>query len=175
MSDKVPKDLYAEAMAIGTPREQELAKKVAQMDAPTRAAASVALAVEGAGYSEIARVMDYATASEAKRAVWNALGQIEQDAASVAERRELMAAGLTKLLRSCMRRGTNPNDPDHLAYVRVVLAIYDRQAKLYGLDAPTTSIVYSPSAAEVNEYVNRVRNLVVVEAGDIEADVLEAG
>lgn len=170
----VMSDLEAEAAALGDPKRAQLVKKVSQMDPPSRASAAVNLLISGADYRDIAKVLVYKNTDEVKRAVWNAIGSIEMDENRRGRERELMARRLTAMISSGWKRATNPNDPDHLAYQRLMLAIMDRQAKLYGLDAPTQSIVYTPSQAEINEHVARVRNLVVVEAGDVEADVLEA-
>lgn len=167
-------DLQAEAAALGDPKRAELVKKVSQMDAPSRASAAVTLLISGADYRDIAKVLDYRSVDEVKRTVWSAIGSIEMDENRRGRERELMARRLTAMISSGWKRATNPGDPDHLAYQRLMLAIMDRQAKLYGLDAPSQSIVYTPSQEEINQHVARVRNLVVVEAGDVEADVLEA-
>lgn len=165
-------DLEAEAAALGDPKRAEMVKRVTEMDAPSRAAAAVNLLISGANYTDIAKVMLYKSVDEAKRAIWQAIGSIEMDEGRRGRERELMARRLNTMINSGWKRANNPNDPDHLAYQRLMLAIMDRQAKLYGLDAPSESIVYTPSQAEINEHVARVRNLVIVESGDVEADVL---
>jgi len=165
-------DVEAEAAALGDPKRAELVKRVTEMDAPSRASAAVNLLISGANYTDIAKVLAYKNVDDAKRAVWHAIGSIEMDETRRGRERELMARRLTAMISSGWKRANNPNDPDHLAYQRLMLAIMDRQAKLYGLDAPSESIVYTPSQAEINEHVARVRNLVIVEAGDVEADVL---
>lgn len=165
-------DVEAEATAIGDPKQAQAVKHVSEMDAPSRARAAVNLLIAGASYSDIAKVLDYRTTDLAKRAIWQAIGSIEMDEVRRAREKELMARRLNTMIGSGWKRANDPHDPDHLAYQRLMLAIMDRQAKLYGLDAPSESIVYTPSQQEINEHVARVRNLVVVEAGDVEADVL---
>lgn len=170
----VMSDVEAEATALGDPKRAEMVKRVTQMDAPSRAAAAVNLLISGASYQDIAKVLVYRNVDEIKRAIWKTIGSIEMDEVRRAREKELMARRLNTMIGSGWKRANDPGDPDHLAYQRLMLAIMDRQAKLYGLDAPSESIVYTPSQQEINEHVARVRNLVVVEAGDVEADVLEA-
>lgn len=176
---KISAELRSEASLIGTPKDPmgrraaDLAAKVKNMDAPTRAAAAVALAVEGAGYTDIARVLEYRTPMEARRAVWDALGSAGVDADSAEQKRTLIAKRLDKLLYSVMRRGTNPDDPDHLSYARLALAVIDRQARLYGLDAPQQMVVYTPAQAELNAYVAEVKQLMAKAAGGEEFDIIE--
>lgn len=166
-------DIEAEAAALGDPKRAEMVKRVTEMDPPSRASAAVNLLISGASYNDVAKVMLYKSTDEAKRAIWGAIGAIEMDENRRGRERELMARRLNAMISSGWKRANNPSDADHLAYQRLMLAIMDRQAKLYGLDAPSESIVYTPSQAEINEHVARVRNLVIVEAGDVEADVLE--
>lgn len=168
----VMSDVEAEAAALGDPKRAEMVRRVTEMDAPSRAAAAVNLLIAGATYPDIAKTLIYKSVDEAKRAIWGAIGSIEMDENRRGRERELMARRLNSLISSGWKRANNPNDPDHLAYQRLMLAIMDRQAKLYGLDAPSESIVYTPSQQEINEHVARVRNLVIVESGDVEADVL---
>lgn len=173
MSTTVPRDIAAEAQRVDDPAAMEAARRVRAMDPPTRAAAAVKMAVEGVSYTDIARTLDYESPAAAKKAVWSSIGDVEIDADEVKRKRDLMGRGLGRLLSSCMRRGTNPHDPDHLAYARTCLAIMDRQARLYGLDAPTNLVVHTPTQQQINEYVQHVRQLQIVQAGDVEADIIE--
>lgn len=173
MPTTVPRDLAREAQRVDEPGALDTARKIAEMDAPTRAAAAVKMAVEGVSYTDIARTLDYESPHAAKKAVWSSIGDIEIDAEEIKRKRDLMGKGLGRLLTSCMRRATNPHDPDHLAYARVTLAIFDRQARLYGLDAPTSLVVHTPTQREIDEYVQQVRRLHLVAAGDEEADIIE--
>lgn len=174
MAGSISRELAAEAARVTEPGSVDLARRVAAMDPPTRAAAAVQMAVDGAAYSDIAKVLDYETPAAAKKAVWGTIGDIAPDPAAVEQRREMMGRALGKLLSSCMRRATNPKDPDHTNYVRTTLAILDRQARLYGLDAPTTVQIHTPTQREIDAYVDHVRHLRLVAAGDLEADILDA-
>lgn len=173
MAGTVPREIAAEAQRVDDPAAMEMARKIRDMDAPTRAAAAVKMAVEGVSYTDIARTLDYESPAAAKKAVWSSIGDIEIDADEVKRKRDLMGKGLGRLLQSSMRRATNPHDPDHLAYQRVVLAIMDRQARLYGLDAPTNLVVHTPTQREIDEYVSHVRQLNLVASGDVEADIID--
>lgn len=169
----LPRDLMAEAAAIGTDAEA-VAKKVKEMDPPTRAAAAVALAVEGAPYPDIARLLGYENPKVAKQAVWDAIGAAGADHDDVDRMRRLQASRLDRLLYSTMRRATKPTDSDHLSYVRVALAILDRQAKLFGLDAAASVVVYTPAQKEIAAYAEQVAKVLSHARGEIEADILEA-
>lgn len=170
----ISRDLRAEAETIGTMDAVQVERKVKEMDPPTRAAAAVVLATEGAPYPEIARVLGYESPAAAKRAVWKAIGESGADHESVENMRKLQAARLDKLLYSVMRRATKPSDIDHLSYVRVALAILDRQAKLFGLDAATSVVVYTPSGQEIARYAEQVNRLLAEARGEIEQDIIDA-
>ncbi len=172
--DGISRELLAEADKIGASDTEQLARKVKEMDPPTRAAAAVALVTNGAPYDEIARILGYETPAVAKRAVWKAIGEAGADHDSIERMRKLQAGRLDKLLYSVMRRATKPTDVDHLSYVRVALAILDRQAKLFGLDAATSVVVYTPSAQEVAAYAEQVTRVLAASRGEIESDIIDA-
>lgn len=168
----VMSDIEAEAAAMGDPTRQELVHKVSEMTASSRASAAVNLLVSGATYEDIAKVLAYKNTGEVKRAVWNAIGSIELDQDEINRERKKMRMRLEQMIAVDWPRVQNRQDPDQLAYQRFVLAVMDRQAKLMGLDAPSQSIVYNPSKAEIEQHVQQVRQVVIQQAGDIEGDVL---
>lgn len=151
---------------------KELQDKVAAMDPPTRAAAAVNLRIEGASWSEIARVLDYSSPQRARVAVERALAEMAESEEDKEQLRWTMNQRLNRLLYSLMRRGTNPHDQDHLAYVSKVLAVMDRQAKLNGLDMPTTIAVYNPSNDAIEKYVEQTVAILRSANGEIEADIM---
>jgi hypothetical protein len=172
---KIPRDIAAEAAKIGgTDPRAELERKVKAMDPPTRASAAVAMAVEGAPYPDIAHVLGYPDARRAKEAVWAAIADAGADHDDVAKMRTLQSQRLDRLLYSVMRRATKPSDADHLSYARIALAIMDRQAKLYGLDAAQQVVVYTPTQREIAEYAEKVAELHRAARGAIEADIIDA-
>ena len=173
----VPRQIEAEAAEIGTPaekRRKKLARKVAAMDPPSRAAAAVTLAVQGAGYPDIARILDYRTPVEAKTAVWDAIADVDADHDDVERMRTLMSHRLDRLLYGVMPSATDRNHPDQVAYGRFALAILDRQAKLYGLDAAQQVVVYTPTQKEIAAHAEYVTHIRRTAAGAIEADIIDA-
>jgi hypothetical protein len=171
---KIPRDIVAESRRIGSgDKRAELEAKVKAMDPPTRAAAAVVMATEGASYPDIAHVLGYPDARRAKEAVWAAIADAGADHDNVEKMRTLQSQRLDRLLYSVMRRATSPSDPDHLSYSRVALAIMDRQAKLYGLDAAQQVVVYTPTQREISEYAEKVAELHRAARGAIEADIID--
>jgi hypothetical protein len=171
---KIPRDLAGEADRIGSATRQDLAKRVKDMDPPSRAAAAVVMAIEGAGYDDIARVLDYGSPMQARRALWDAIAASGADHDDVEKMRALQSRRLDKLLYSVMRRATKNSDPDQVVYGRLALAILDRQAKLYGLDAETKVVVYTPTQKEIAEYARNVTEALRTAAGvAAEADIID--
>lgn len=124
-------------------------------DRATRSQAAVALKIAGATYSEIAKALDYPSATMARVAVEKALADSVGD-----ENREqlrfLEARRLERLLRSLWSRATDDTDEQHLSYARTALAVIDRHSRLYGLDAPQEMIVYNPSGMEIEAWVSKM-------------------
>src|SRR5689334_22191954 len=99
----VPREIEDEAAAIAVEkRRKKLAKRVRDMDPPSRAAAATTLAVQGASYPDIARVLDYRNPVEAKAAVWDAIAQLGADHDDVERMRTLMSHRLDRLLYAVM-------------------------------------------------------------------------
>lgn len=140
---------------------------------PTRAQAAVALKLSGASYPQIAQVMEYASAYDARAAVERALA-MSADTDDLGELRVLTSRRLERLLQTVWRRAANDRDPDHLAYVRAALAIVDRHSRLHGLDSPQQMVVHTPSTLEVQRWVQTM--VAQVRGEDIvEAEVIEEG
>ncbi len=172
---EVPRYIEEEAGEIGTPgeaRRRALAKRVRDMDPPTRAAAAVRLAVQGASYPDIAQVLDYRTPMEAKAAVWDAIADLNVDYDDVDRMRTLQAQRLDRLLYAVMPKATDTEHPEQVTYGRFALAILDRQAKLQGLDAAAAVVVYTPTQKEIAAHAERVTQLMRTAAGAIEADII---
>lgn len=143
-------------------------------DAPTRAAAAVALRIDGAGWSDIARVLDYSSAQRARGAVERALADETSTPEQIEHVRWLNARRLEKILQSLMRRATNPKDPDHLQYARMSVVVIDRHLKLYGADAPQKmNVTYSPAAGELENWVMQTAQQVSDDMAR-EADIIDA-
>lgn len=161
-----------QAAADAIDKGKELQEKVAAMDPPTRAAAAVNLRIEGASWTDIARILEYSSAQRARVAVERALAEMAESEEDREQLRWTMNQRLNRVLYSLMRRATNPKDQDHLAYVSKVLAVMDRQSKLNGLDMPTTIAVYNPSNEAIEKYVEQTVEILRRANGEIEADIM---
>lgn len=164
--------------------EAELAKANTDLDAPDRTArgnAAVAMRIAGATYTDIARTLEYTSPTHARQAVERSL------AASAGEEgrdqmRFLEARRLERILRGLWPKATSDkiigkngqefDNPDHLAYARTAIAVIDRHARLYGLDAPQEMIVYNPSGAELEAWVANMSRQVHGELPE-EYDIIE--
>lgn len=145
--DEFLKDNAAELMKIKGDTE----------DSPTRAAAAVAMKIDGAGYSDIARVLEYSSAQRARLAVEEAIGAQAGSPEQIEHIRFLNSRRLERLLQSMMKRATNPKDPDHLAYARMVVVVIDRHLRLWGADAPQKlDVTYSPAAGEIERWATQM-------------------
>lgn len=168
-------------MAHGEPEpvsEAELArlnKDLEERDRKTRQEAAVGLRIAGAAYSEIAEVLGYSNATTARQAVERSLAStVGQE--SREQLRFLEARRLERILRGLWKKATDDKNAEHLAAARTALAVIDRHSKLYGLDAPTEMVVYTPAASELEAWVSRmatqVRGELPAEA-DIIGEVME--
>jgi hypothetical protein len=163
--------------------EAELEKANADLDAPDRVArgnAAVAMRIAGATYTDIARTLEYTSPTHARQAVERSLA-----ASAGTEGREQMrfleARRLERILRglwtkatsdTIMVKGQEVDNPDHLAYARTAIAVIDRHARLYGLDAPQEMVIYNPSGAELEAWVAKMARQVHGELPD-EYDIIE--
>lgn len=172
MADTAGKEV-ARAIASGGDPNHDLA--TAPEGNETRAAATVRLKLDGWSYSEIARELGYSSPTRARAAFERTLAVAADSPESRDQARWLANRRMERILRSVMPRGTDAEDPEHLLYARTALAIIDRQAKLWGLDAPSETIVHTPAAETVTNFVQRLV-LLARENGDasIPADVVEA-
>jgi hypothetical protein len=98
------------------------------------------------------------------------------DAQSTLDRdkqRVLTEKRLNKLLQSVMPKAIDPEDPQHLPYNARALALVDRIAKLYGVDAPQQFQV-TATDERISEWVSTVRSLAGAAQEAEEADILAA-
>ncbi len=178
---------------MATPAERKLGKKTKGYDVPptemikagkeietakdteaprNRAASALQLRIDGAGWGDIARVLDFDTPADARMAVENALANESRSTEDIDQIRFLEARRMERILSSLMRRATNPKDPDHLAYARTAMVVIDRHTKLYGADAPQQlNVTYNPAAGQIEQWVSAMARQV---HGEIEeADILD--
>lgn len=151
---------------------KEIEKTVGKEPPKARAAAALQLRIDGAGWSDIAKVLDFDTPADARMAVEFALAQEAKSTESIDQIRFLEARRMERILSSLMRRATNPSDPDHLAYARTAMVVIDRHAKLFGADAPQQlNVTYNPVAGQIEQWVMNMARQV---HGEIqEADILD--
>lgn len=137
--------------------------------------AGVALRLAGASYAEIADTLALVDAAAARDLVVASLATMETDADARDHLRTEEAARLERLLRGVWHKATTPADPEHLPAARVALSLIDRHARLLGLDQPTEVVVYTPAAAEIDQWVTamieRTTTVIDVEEADVVAAI----
>lgn len=151
---------------------KEIEKTSDKAPPKNRAAAALQLRIDGAGWADIAKVLEFDTPADARNAVEFALAQEAKSTEDIEQIRFLEARRMERILSSLMRRATSPNDPDHLAYARTAMVVIDRHAKLYGADAPQQlNVTYNPAAGQIEQWVTSMARQV---HGEIqEADILD--
>lgn len=157
--------------------ESEKALEVANTDLDTkdrssRQEAAVAMRIAGANYSEIARVLEYASPTLARQAVERSIAATTGTPETLEHQRFLESRRLERLMRSLWGKATNEKDPEHLAAIRTAVALIDRHSRLNGLDQPSQAIIYTPAAEEVQRWVAHVTQELRRDLPD-EEDILE--
>lgn len=144
-------------------------------DRKNRQEAAVELRVRGANYSEIARVLDYASPNHARQAVERVLASLASEDARE-QMRFIMNRRLDRMQRVLWEEAIDTENEGHIAAARTYLAYVDRQCKLNGLDAPTEMVLYTPVSAEIEKHLAELtaqaRSEMPVEA-DIIGEVIE--
>jgi hypothetical protein len=162
------------------PGEQGLARlndDLNDKDRASRQEAAVALRIAGATYSEIARTLSYSSVTRAREAVERALAQSVGDD-DRDRMRFIEGRRLERLLRGLWKKATDEEDDEQLSAARTALAVIDRHAKLYGLDAPVVHAVYSPTQTEMEQWLHGIAEQVregQPDEYDIIAGEIEAG
>lgn len=125
-------------------------------DRASRQEAAVAMRIAGANYSEIARVLEYASPTLARQAVERSIAATTGTPESREHQRFLESRRLERLLRSLWNKATDETNEEHLAAIRTAVALIDRHAKLNGLDQPSEMVVYTPASEEIQRWVAQV-------------------
>jgi hypothetical protein len=161
---KASQDMVKQADEIENPKEEVIPQN--------RAAAALQLRIDGAGWGDIAKILEFKTNRDAQIAVESALANEAKSVEDVDQVRFLEARRMERILSSLMRRATNPSDPDHLAYARTAMVVIDRHTKLYGADAPQKlNVTYNPAAGQIEQWVSAMARQV---HGELEeADILD--
>lgn len=171
MSD-VSRETEDEEKAIEAADPDVVAAQNAVDNATTTAEAAVAMFIWGAGYQDIKNKLGYSSARHARMAVERALAASADSEDDREKMRWVIGKRLNRLLGSHMSKAVDPKEPQQLAYSARVLAIVDRQAKLYGVDAPT-QIQVTASDDHIREFVEFMMPQAREDQRAIEADILE--
>ena len=123
-----------------------------------RSQGALAMRIRGADYGEIATVLEYASASDARRAVEHLLAEVsEADGPGAWQtQRQVARLRLEGLLAAVYPIALQPSDEGFFAAQRQAVTRVDRINVLDGLNAPTRHVVYSPAAAEFDAVVQKV-------------------
>lgn len=139
----------------------------------TKAEAGVALRLSGASYTQIAKTLGYSSAYRARAAVERALATSADAPEERDKMRNLTSRRLNRLLQSVMGKAVDPRDTQHLAYNARALAIIDREARLWGVDAPT-QVQFTPTDQHIQDYVAKITVLADADRDAEEADIIDA-
>lgn len=143
-------------------------------ESATTAEAAVGLRISGASYTSIAKTLGYSSAYRARSAVERVLAATAESPEERDQQRVLTSRRINRLLQSVMGRALNPKDPDHLAYNQQALRLVDREARLWGVDAPQAVTMYTPSDDQINEFVSKAIALARAQEDEAEeADILD--
>lgn len=142
-----------------------------------KAQSAVQLKVDGYKLEDIAVALGYPSGAAVGTAIEVALSHElrETDKDTL---RGIAVRRLEQAWRSVNDKIKDPSSPDHLGAVNAGVKIIDRHAKLLGLDAPTELVVSTPSAQELQAYVDEVITAKQTAEGTaytqiVEADILE--
>ena len=139
----------------------------------TKAAAGVSMRIQGASYTDIARVLGYSSAYRARAAVERALASAADSVEEKEQMRFIISKRLDRLLAAHMPQALDPTNPNQLAFSARALAVIDRQARLHGVDAPT-QIQISATDEEILQLVEQFSPQAEADRKVVEADIIEA-
>lgn len=130
-------------------------------------------------WSEIAEVIGYPTARQAKVAVEQALErELNADEDSKEKMRNLAGQQYNRMIRAVWAKAMDPNNPEQLAAQRELRATVQAHTKLYGLDAPTEVTLHTPTREEIEAWVENTastRTLTLEEDNIFDAEWEEDG
>lgn len=142
-------------------------------DNPSKSGMAVALRLSGASFTEIAKMAGYSSAYRARQAVERVLAASADSPEERDQMRVLTSRRLNRLLQSVMGKAVDPKDPQHLAYNARALALIDREARLWGVDAPT-QVQISANDEQIENYVKNMSALAAASMEADEAEILDA-
>lgn len=139
----------------------------------TKAEAGLALRMSGASYTSIAKTLGYSSSYRARMAVERVLASSANSPEDRDKMRVLTSRRLNRLLQSVMGKALDPKDSQHLAYNARALALVDREARLWGVDAPT-QVQITQTDEQIAAYLQKIQPLAQAQAQAEEADILDA-
>jgi hypothetical protein len=167
---------YAEPEGLDEKGLERLNPDLEVKDRKTRIEAAIGLKVAGANYSEIADVLGYSSVEQARSAVERGIAATASED-DRKQQREIASRRLERLLRAIWKKATDEESPEQLSAARTALALVDRHIRLWGSDAPSEMVIYSPAKGEMEAWiesmVKRVRQGLPEEADIIDADVVD--
>lgn len=146
---------------------------LADITVDNKSQSALALRLSGASYTDIAKVCDYSSAYHARMAVERVLAASADSPEDRDKMRVLTDRRLNRLLQSVMGKAVDPKDPNHLAYNARALALIDRTAKLWGVDAPV-QVSVTPADSYIHEYAQRLLGKMDEDKEAVEADIIDA-
>jgi hypothetical protein len=163
----------AKAFAAAVEAGEEPNADLVVSETDTKAESALALRIAGTSYTNIAKVLGYASATRARLAVERVLAASADSPEDRDQQRVLSDKRLNRLLQSVMGKAVDPTDPEHLAYNARALAITDRIMRLWGVDAPA-QVQITPTDEHLQQYVAHMMALARKEPEAEEADILDA-
>lgn len=137
-----------------------------------KAHAALQMRKEFRTWDDIAAALGYPTPRAAIVATELALERELYTVESAEFMRKMAGERYDALLATVWPAATNPNDPNHLAYIDRARQLMAAHAENHGYTAPKRSPVASPVTAQIESWVSQVLQLQTPEVA--EADILDA-
>lgn len=117
--------------------------------------AALQMALARVGWDEIAEVIGYPTARQARVAVEQALErELGEDPNAKDKMRNMVGQQYNRMVRAIWAKAMDPKNPEQLQAMSRLREINQSYTKLYGLDAPSEMIVHTPTREELDAWVN---------------------
>lgn len=115
----------------------------------------------GYAFDEIAEILNLPDAQAAEREFTKGMVAMLKDNPDVLTHlRDLTGRRLERLLRAVWTKALDPNNPEQMVAHQRALAVIDRHARLYGLDAATkVDVEFSPTQREMAEFISAVAKM----------------
>jgi|GEM_PF-4449448 len=170
------KNLEQSALLEASPTvepSQEVALTDSKKVNPSRAKATVALRLSGAGFADIAEIEGFASASVARKVFEESLAaSLTED--DLQHLRSLTDARLNRLMQSIWPKAINQKNPEQLAFLRAALSISDRLERLHGIAAPQRVEVYTPDERAKQEWLEAALARIGPAGALSEEDIIDA-